>query len=110
MEEVLKAKEYEDTTRSVAIPVSTRAIGFSTAETYKKVTSTEANRQRLPNVTIYQIYRVMIAMVERKVFDNRIAGKLDDRDNWYDPAPFEQYQCMSTSDWSTSTVYFKYQV
>lgn len=97
MEEVLKAKQYENTSRTIALPVSTRAVGFSTVATYSKVTSTEQNRLRLPNVTIFQIYRVLLAMVERKVFDNRLIAKLDDRDLWYNPAPFEEFKSTITS-------------
>lgn len=48
MEEILKAKEYENTARSVALPVSTRAVGISIVNTVNKVSATEANRQRLP--------------------------------------------------------------
>lgn len=95
MEEVLKAKEYENTARSVVLPVSTRAIGVSVDN---KATSTETNRQRLPAVTIHQLYRVFLAMVERKVFENRLDARLDDRDIWYDPAPFEPFETVITSN------------
>jgi hypothetical protein len=97
MEDVIKAKEYENTTRNVGLPVSTRAVGLSTVTVYNKVMATEANRQRLPNVTIFQIYRVVLAMVERKIFDNRIVARLDDRDVWYNPAPFEPFKNVITS-------------
>lgn len=97
MEDVLKAKEYENTSRSVALPVSTRAVGISVVNTYNKVTQTEANRQRMPNVSIHQIYRVMLAMVERKIFDNRISATLDDRTEWYDPSAFEDFKSVITS-------------
>lgn len=98
MEEVLKAKKYENTARSVVLPVSTRAIGVSVVNTYNKATSTETNRQRLPAVTIHQLYRVFLAMVERKVFENRLDARLDDRDIWYDPAPFEPFKTVITSN------------
>lgn len=39
----------------------------------------------------------MLAMVERKIFDNRLACKLDDRELWYDAAQFEQFKAVITS-------------
>lgn len=91
MEEVLKEKEFENTSRSVVLPVSTRAIGISVDNT-NKANSTDANRHRLSAFAIYQLYRVLSAMVERKIFENRLKAKLDDRDVWYDPAPFEEFK------------------
>lgn len=94
MEEVLKEKEFENTSRSVVLPVSTRAIGISVVNT-NKANSTDANRHRLPAFAIYQrlpFYRVLSAMVERKIFENRLEAKLDDRDVWYDPAPFKEFK------------------
>lgn len=89
---MLKAKQFENTSRSVVLPVSTRAIGISVVYIYNKANSTDANRQRLPAVTIYQLYRVFSAMVVRKIFENRLEAKLDDQDVWYDPAPFEEFK------------------
>lgn len=97
LDEVIKAKAYEDTTRSIGIPVSTRAVGISVTTTINKIQATEANRQRLPQMTPFQMYRVMLDMVEKQIFENRIAAKLDDRDGWYDPQQFEEFKNVTSS-------------
>lgn len=97
IEEVIKAKHYEDTNRSLAIATTTRAVGLSVVTTYNRMTALEANRQRLPDLNIHQFFRVMLAMAEKVVFDNRTAANLDNREAWYNPIPFEQFKSVITS-------------
>lgn len=72
--------------------MSTRAVGFSVVRTFNAVTSIPVNQDRLPQMTIFQFYRVMLAMVEKKIFENRQSAKLDDGALWYDPRPFENFK------------------
>lgn len=97
IEDVIKGKGYEDTKRSVILPVSTSVAGFSTVTALTRVMSTEANRQRLPPITYAAFYRVMLAMIERMIIDNRLVTKVDNREQWYDPHVFEQYKTVITS-------------
>jgi hypothetical protein len=97
MDDVLKAKRYENTMRDIGVPVSTRAVGVSVVNTYNKVMNVQANRERVPVVTIFQMYRVMLALIERKVYDNRVASRLEDQECWYSSEQFEDYKEVITS-------------
>lgn len=97
IEEVIKAKKFENLKRQVAVPVSTRGVGFATTEIYQSVMATPANQQRLPaNVTPFMIYRVHLALVEFKIFENRCRSNLD-TNKWYTGREFEQYKQVMTS-------------
>lgn len=97
IEQVINAKEYEDKKRSLVLPVSTRVAGLSTVHTLNKVLSIEANMQRLPPTTYQDFYKVMLEMIDCKVFDNRNAGNIDNRDQRYTPIEFEPFKTAVTS-------------
>lgn len=97
IEQVIKAKEYEDTKRNIVLPVSTRVAGFSTVHILNKILNVEHNRNRLPEMTYFAFYRVMLAMIERKVFDNRITASIDNRELWYLSEDFEPFKTVVTS-------------
>ena len=79
------------------IPVSTRGIGFSVQETFTRVTAIEENVRRLNPMTVFQFYRVMLGMVEHKVFENRHYAAIDIPNDWYDPIQFEEFRTAITS-------------
>lgn len=97
LEDVIKTMKFEMTESPVPIPISTRGVGFSVQETYTMVTSVQKNVNRLPPMTVHQFYRVMLGMVEFKVFKNRRSSVLNDGNLWYQPQQFEEFQMPAMS-------------
>lgn len=96
IDEVIKAKKMETTSAPVCVPISTRTVGFSTQDTYTRVTSIQENIPRLGQMTVYQLYRVQLGMVEFKIFNNRqkCAPELQ---FWNSMSDFEQFKTAITS-------------
>lgn len=66
-------------------------------ETYNRVTQYPENITKLPAMSVFQLYRVQMAMVEKKVFDNRRAAVVDEPTRWVDEHEFEKFNRAITS-------------
>lgn len=96
VEEIIRAKQYETNHQQLAIPVSTRTIEFSIQETFTLVANTRPQIQT-PPMTVYQFYRVMLALHESRIYKNRLSANFEDANLWYDARAFEIFKTAITS-------------